>query len=344
MPTTDADRVQGLIDPEKLARWMDAQKLPGAGSPVEARFVTGGASNELFEIRRGDARMALRRPPRKVPKGRNETMMREYRVLAALRDTDVPHSRVLGACDDPDVVGASFYVMEFVDGWSPMSTPGQWPAPFDGDLEARRGLAFELVDGIAKLARVDWRAHGLEGFGKPEGFHERQVDRWLAHLAACKIRELPGLDDAAAWLRTHKPSTWRPGIIHGDYQFANVMFRHVAPARLAAIVDWEMATIGDPLMDLGTSLSYWAEANDPATFYQLPSGHAKSCSSATAPLPPADERYYVILGRFKLAIVLEAGYARYVQGGADNPKMALFGDVVLDLAKKAGELARTTTL
>ena len=129
MSTADADRVQGLIDAEKLARWMDAQKLPGAGSPIEARFVTGGASNELFEIRRGDARMALRRPPRKVPKGRNETMMREYRVLAALRDTDVPHSRVLGACDDPNVIGASFYVMEFVDGWSPMSTPGQWPPP-----------------------------------------------------------------------------------------------------------------------------------------------------------------------------------------------------------------------
>src|SRR6185369_3963003 len=265
MSTADADRVQGLIDAEKLARWMDAQKLPGAGSPIEARFVTGGASNELFEIRRGDARMALRRPPRKVPKGRNETMMREYRVLAALRDTDVPHSRVLGACDDPDVIGAAFYVMEFVDGWSPMSTPGQWPAPFDADHEARRGLAFELVDGIAKLARVDWRAHGLEGFGKPEGFHERQVDRWLAHLAACKIRELPGLDDAAAWLRTHKPTTWRPGIIHGDYQFANVMFRHGAPARLAAIVDWEMATIGDPLLDLAWVVMGWPNPDEERT-------------------------------------------------------------------------------
>jgi len=351
MSTADADRVQGLIDAEKLARWMDAQKLPGAGSPIEARFVTGGASNELFESRRGDARMALRRPPRKVPKGRNETMMREYRVLAALRDTDVPHSRVLGACDDPDVIGAAFYVMEFVDGWSPMSMPGQWPAPFDADHQARRGLAFELVDGIAKLARVDWRAHGLEGFGKPEGFHERQVDRWLAHLAACKIRELPGLDDAAAWLRMHKPTSWRPGIIHGDYQFANVMFRHGAPARLAAIVDWEMATIGDPLLDLAWVVMNWPNPDEDRTgagyvdYAGMPSRDDLLERYARLSGLPVDEMdYYVVLGRFKLAIVLEAGYARYVQGGADNPKMALFGDVVLDLAKKAGELARTTTL
>ena len=115
---SEEDRTKGLVDPEKLARWMDEKGLPGAGSPVEMKFITGGASNELFEIRRGDERMALRRPPRKVPKGRNETMLREYRVLEALKDTDVPHSRVLGACDDPSLFGACFYVMEFVDGYN----------------------------------------------------------------------------------------------------------------------------------------------------------------------------------------------------------------------------------
>src|SRR5262249_33085959 len=161
-----------------------------------------------------DVRLALRRPPRKVPKGRNETMLREFRVLDALRDTDVPHTHVYGACDDTDVLGAAFYVMEFVDGWSPMNTNG-WPAPFDADVDARQGLATALVDAIARLSRVDWKARGLEGFGKPDGFHERQVDRWLAHLAACKFRDLPGIDEAAAWLRRKKPKTYRPGIIHG---------------------------------------------------------------------------------------------------------------------------------
>ena len=350
MATTDDERTSGLIDRDKLARWMDARKLPGAGLPLEARFVTGGASNELFEIRRGGARMALRRPPRKVPKGRNETMLREYRVLAALADTDVPHSRVLAACDDPDVLGAAFYVMEFVDGWSCMSTNG-WPAPFDTDLEARKGLAYELVDAIARLACVDWKARGLEGFGKPEGFHERQVDRWLAHLAACKFRDLPGIDEAAQWLRAHKPRTYRPGIIHGDYQFANVMFRHGAPARMAAIVDWEMATIGDPLLDLAWVIMGWPNPDEdrPGAGYVDHTGmpgreELLERYARRSGLPVDEMDYYVILGRFKLSIVLEAGYARYVQGGADNPKMALFGDVVLDLAKKAGALAGTTPL
>jgi hypothetical protein len=192
-------------------------------------------------------------------------MLREYRVLEALRETDVPHTRAVAACDDPSVLGACFYLMEFVDGWSPMSTGRTWPAPFDSDLAARRGLATELVEAIARLSRVDWKARGLDGFGKPDGFHERQVDRWLAHLAAFKIRELPGLEVAADWLRRHKPSTYRPGIIHGDYQFANVMYRHGAPARMAAIVDWEMATIGDPLLDLGWVLMGWPDPDEDRT-------------------------------------------------------------------------------
>jgi aminoglycoside phosphotransferase (APT) family kinase protein len=351
MATDDADRTRGRIDPDALARWMDARGLPGRDAPVEARFVSGGASNELFEIRRGDLRMALRRPPRVVPPGRNETMLREYRVLAALEDSDVPHPRAIAACDDPSVLGACFYLMDFVDGWSPMSMGRTWPAPFDRDLAARRGLAFELVDGIARLARVDWRAAGLDGFGKPDGFLDRQVDRWLAHLARFRFRDLPGLDDAAAWLRAHRPRAYTPGIIHGDYQFANVMFRHGAPARLAAIVDWEMATIGDPRLDFGWVLMGWPDPDEPRTatgyvdYEGMPSrAELMARYAAVAGLDVDEMDYFVILARFKIAIVLEGGYARYVQGGADNPKMALFGDVVLDMARRAGELARTTPL
>jgi aminoglycoside phosphotransferase (APT) family kinase protein len=116
---------------------------------------------------------------------------------------------------------------------------------------ARRGLAFQLVEGIALLSKVDWRARGLDGFGHPDGFHERQVDRWTAFLNRIKGRELPGFEEAAAWLRAHRPLDYVPGIMHGDYQFANVMFKHGGPARLAALVDWEMGTVGDPKLDLG---------------------------------------------------------------------------------------------
>ncbi|MFE2519282.1 phosphotransferase family protein [Streptomyces mirabilis] len=215
----------------------------------------------IFDIRRGERRMVLRKPPEKVPPGRNETMLREFRVLNALGGTEVPHPEAIAVCDDTDVIGSCFYLMGHVNGWSPMNTDG-WPEPFKSDLSLRPGLAYELVEGIAKLGNVDWRAQGLEGFGRPDGFHDRQVDRWQAHLAKFRFREIPGLDAAAAWLRTHRPRHWEPGIIHGDYQFANVMFKHGAPAELAALVDFEMATVGDPLLDLGWVVMGWPNADE----------------------------------------------------------------------------------
>ncbi len=343
-------RTRGLIDLERLEAFLDEHGLPGEGEPLTATFITGGASNELFDIRRGGHRMALRRPPRIVPEGRNDTMLREYRLLAALADTDVPHARALAVCDDPDLMGGCFYLMEYVDGWSPMGGGG-WPAPFDADLQARRGLALQLVEGIARLSRVDWRSWGLEGFGRPDGFHERQVDRWMSHLAAVQFRDIPGIDEAAAWLRTHKPRHFEPGIMHGDYQFANVMFRHGAPARLAAIVDWEMATVGDPLLDLGWVVQGWIDPDEDRStgsyvdLTGMPTRAELLEHYATLSGRDVDEiDYYVILARFKLAVVLEAGYARVVQGSADNPKMEAFGDVVISLAQRAAELAATSTL
>jgi aminoglycoside phosphotransferase (APT) family kinase protein len=327
---------------------MDATGLPGAGEVPEVTPIAGGASNDILELRRGGVRLVLRRPPPEQPEGRNETMLREYRVLSALAGTDVPHARVRGACDDASVIGSWFYVMDHVDGWSPMQTDG-WPSPFDADLAARRGLAFELIDGIARLARVDWERRGLDGFGTPDGFHERQVDRWLHHLARFKFRDIPGLDQAAAWLRTHRPRRYQPGIMHGDYQFANVMYQHGAPARLAAIVDWEMATIGDPLLDLGWVLMGWPDDPDaPGSLayvdYTGMPGRDELLQryAATSGRAVGDVEYYVILARFKMAVVLEGGYARWVKGEASNEKVAAFGPVVLDMAARAAELAAAT--
>ena len=361
----DAGRTAGLVDPERLGAWMDGQGLPGAGEPIASRFVSGGASNEIFEVSRGGHRWALRRPPRRVPQGRNETMMREYRILAALDGTDVPHARAAGACDDPEVLGAAFYLMDFVDGWSPISEP-EWPEPFYSDLDARAGLAHELVEAIARLSRVDWRAGGLEGLGRPDGFHERQVDRWYAHLERFKFRDIPGLDVAGDWLRGRKPRSYEPGIMHGDYQFANVMFHHGAPARMAAIVDWEMGTVGDPLLDLAWVVMGWPDdtGGGPTGTVgdddEAPAGRRVGGYVDYTGMPGRDDLleryasvsgrdtdeidYYVILARFKMAIVLEGGYARYVAGGADNPKMEAFGPVVLDMARAAAELASTTSL
>ncbi|MFC9834257.1 phosphotransferase family protein [Rhodococcus sp. NPDC127530] len=350
--TSVADRVDDRpalsLDVEALGKWMDGQGIPGAGEPVQARSLAGGSQNELFEILRGGEKMALRRPPGYGVEGRAKVLMREAQLLRALAGTDVPHAKLRGATDDVSVIGSPFYLMDLVDGWSPMG--GGWAAPFDTDLQARSGLAIQLVDGAAKMARVDWKAQGLDGFGKPDGFLDRQVDRWLSHLAGFKFRNIPGLDETATWLRNHQPRTFEPGIMHGDYQFANVMYRHGAPAELAAIIDWEMATIGDPLLDLGWVLVAWPPEGDAMqharylNYDGMPSREDMLEHYATVSgRDVSDVDYYVILARFKLAIVLEASVARHAKGEADD-RVARFGPIVLELMQFAANLTKTTSL
>jgi aminoglycoside phosphotransferase (APT) family kinase protein len=236
--------------------------------------------------------------------------------------------------------------MGFVDGWSPMGLDDKlWPAPFDTDLDARRGLAFQLAEGIALLSKVDWQAKGLNDLGRPDGFHERQVERWTRFLERIKGRDLPGLDTASAWLAEHKPLDFIPGLMHGDYQFANVMYRHGAPARLAAIVDWEMGTVGDPKLDLAWMIQGWpADTAKPDSqgyvdMLGMPSSDEVLDHYAKVSGRQVDDiDYYLILARWKLAIVLEQGFQR----AGNDEKLLAFGPVVLGLMAGAAELAETT--
>jgi aminoglycoside phosphotransferase (APT) family kinase protein len=335
-----------VIDLDALVTWLDGTGLAGKGEPVECHFVSGGSQNEIYEIRRGELHGALRIPPPSAPAGRDEGILREWRIIEALEGTDVPHTPALAACADSGVLGRAFYVMGFVDGWSCMGV-AHWPAPFDTDLEARRGLALALVDGIARLSKVDWRAKGLADLGRPDGFHERQVDRWTAFLERIKGRELPGFDEASAWLRAHRPIDYVPGLMHGDYQFANVMYGHGAPARLAAIVDWEMGTVGDPKLDLGWVVQSWpddtmapeAASSSYVDLYGMPARHELLAHYAEVSGRQVDDiDYYVVLARWKLAVVLEQGYQR----AGDDEKLQAFGPIVLDLMRQAAELAETT--
>jgi aminoglycoside phosphotransferase (APT) family kinase protein len=331
-----------VIDAGRLAAWLDARGLGGRDEPVDLRFVSGGTQNEIYEIRRGDLRAALRIPPPGAPAARDPGILREWRILEALSGTDVPHTPAIAACEDAGVLGRPFYLMGFVDGWSPMNSGG-WPAPFDTDLAARRDLAFQLVEGIARLSKVDWRAKGLTDLGRPEGFHERQVDRWTAFLQRIQKRELPGFDVAAAWLRAHRPIDFIPGLMHGDYQFANVIYRHGAPARLAAIVDWEMGTVGDPKLDLGWIAHTWPE--DPSRadggfryvdMRGMPARHEILARYAEVSGRQVDDiDYYMILAKWKLGVVLEQGFQR----AGDDPKLQAFGALVLELMRGAAELA-----
>jgi aminoglycoside phosphotransferase (APT) family kinase protein len=345
MPEVDGG---SRLDTGVLGRWLDANGAPGDGEEPVLDRLSGGSQNTLYLIQRGGEHMVLRMPGARADAARIDGVRREIRLVRALRGTDVPHAELIAANDAGDLLGMPFYVMQAVDGWSPMD--GGWPVPFDTDLTARRGLAFELVDGAAKLGRVNWRAQGLDGFGRPDGFHERQVDRWLAFLAAYRVRDLPGLDEAADWLRRNRPMRYTPGIMHGDYQFANVMFAHGTPARLAAIVDWEMTTVGDPLLDLAWCLlGYDGELPRDDFYLDLAGMPARSelleHYQKVSGLSTENIDYYLVLANWKLGIVLEKTYAAGVVTGAEkaqvDPTIAeAFGPMILQLIATAADLTR----
>jgi aminoglycoside phosphotransferase (APT) family kinase protein len=341
------ESVPTIADVGALTSWMDAQGLAGAGELLEHRFISGGSQNEIYELRRGDLHCAMRIPPATAPADRDNGIVREWRIIEALTGTDVPHTEAIAVCTDGSVLGRTFYLMGFVDGWSPMETRGQWPAPFDSDLRARRGLGFQLVEGCALLSKVDWQAKGLQDLGRPEDFHERQVDRWTGFLERIKGRELPGFDEASAWLRAHRPLDYIPGLMHGDYQFANVMFQHSAPARLAAIVDWEMGTVGDPKLDLAWVVQSWPEDTSGGDgtvggyvdMTGMPTrGEVLDHYAKVSGRQVDDVDYYCVLARWKLAVVLEQGYQR----ARGEPALEAFGPIVLGLMQDAAELAATT--
>ncbi|MDO8363116.1 MAG: phosphotransferase family protein [Actinomycetota bacterium] len=346
MNDNDLNSPDPTIDTTRLAAWMDTVGL-AVGAPISSRYVSGGSQNEIFEIRRGDIHAALRKPPAGALESRNEGILREWKIIEALTGTDVPHTHAIAVCTDPTVLGGTFYLMGFVDGWSPMG--GGMPEEFVTDREANRGLAFELVRGVAEMAKVDWRAKGLHDLGRPDGYHDRQVERWMRFYERVKTREIPGLAETTEWLQHHRPLDFVPGIMHGDYQFANVMYKHTKPTELAAIIVWEMGTSGAPKLDLAWVVQMWPDKGremNPGNYIdisQMPSRDelveyfvqqsGRQCD---------DIDYYIVLARWKLAIVLEQSYQRVVLGQTDNDKLAMFGPLIVDLIGRAAEMASTT--
>ena len=306
---------------------MDERGLE-AGPLEEAERPPGGTQNLLLKFRRGERWFMLRRPPLHPRMNGSETMRREARVLAALAGTEVPHPRLIAACPEEDVLGAAFYLMEPVDGFNAVVG---LPPLHAGSPAVRREMGFALVDGIAALGRVDHVAAGLADLGRAEGFLERQVGRWKKQLASyaeydgwAGPDEIEGVEAVAAWLDAHRPATFQPGVIHGDYHLANVLYRHDGP-RLAAIVDWELTTVGDPMLDLGGILSTWPLPDRPA-----------SAGTSVTPwdgFPTAEQlidRYggqttrdmrhvtwYAVLACYKLGIILEGTRARAAAGKAE---------------------------
>lgn len=349
-------KILDLVDPERFTRWA-TQNLPELGDgPLVITALAGGATNAVYRVSRGEQVAVLRRPPR-IPRPDSEKILnREARVQTALGSTDVLAPRVLATCNDKDVIGTDFYVMAHVDGWVPMEEK-DFPAGYEPGTDARRDMAFELISGIAGLANVDYKAVGLEGFGKPEGFLTRQVDRWLGQLDSYKQTEnyvgrtLPGLDYTADWLRANTPETPRVGILHGDYAFANVLFAHGDTPKLAAMIDWELSTVGDPLLDLGW-VAYAFRTRDGAppaqdvyntASYPCREDLIEFYGDRTG-LPVENIDYYIILAQFKLGALLERKYAEYLGGKQTKEFGEFFGELTLDLFKTAEQMARKSKL
>ncbi len=315
------------LDTVTLDEWI-GDRLPGRGTPLVAQRmgVGTGIANALFLVRRGEHRWVLRRPPAVKNHPSAADTEREWRILRALDGTPVPHPTPRLFCDDPAVLGATFMMMDVVDGFTPGAGIPGWVA---SDPAAVHDLGVAYVDGLVELSRVDWRAGGLEGLGKPDGFLERQVARWRGQLDGYRVRELPQEAYLCDWLEANRPEMSPAGIMHGDYSPFNVMVADDPPVSLAAIIDWDTGTIGDPLLDVGHLLARWVE---PGEVGPLGSGAEPVGSPTRQEMADRYARatgrdlsaiaYYEVLALFKLGAILEGVYARALRAGArdeENP-------------------------
>ncbi len=318
------------IDRERVTRWL-SENIAGAIAPFEFTMIVGGRSNLTFTVTGADGtKYVLRRPPTGAVLATAHDMAREHRIIAAVGQTSVPVPPALGLCTDPDVNGAPFYVMGFVDGVVLDSTDkGRALAP-----DVRRSLGYDLIDVLADLHAVDVDAVGLGDLAKREGYVERQVKRWSTQWEKSKTRELPAVEEVARLLAERLPAQQGVSIAHGDYRFGNCLSDTVS-GKIAAVLDWELCTLGDPLADVGYLGVYWADPGEPQIRPNDPTGLDGFPSyadlleryAARTGRDLSEIQYYVAFGSWRLAVISEGVYARYLQGAMGNQDI---GEQVLD--------------
>ncbi|MGE0066492.1 MAG: phosphotransferase family protein [Solirubrobacterales bacterium] len=331
--------------PATLSAWL--QTTLGDPGPFELTPLGGGNSNETLELRSPAARRILRRPPAAAIAPSAHNVAREDRILRALEGSGVPAPRPGAVCEDASVFEVPFLVMEAVDG---VAVTEALPSAYPPSPQALPQVGERVVEALADLHAVPWRQVGLADFGRPEGFLERQVERWQRQLDGYRFRELPYHAELAGWLAAERPQAGEPAIMHGDFHLDNCLISAAEPIGVTAIIDWEMATIGDPLLDLGLLLAFWGP--------DRPERPAMPRVQAASRLPGAPSRealaahyaersgrsierldWYMALAFWKLATIVEGAYAQYTEGKLRSRYARELGDDVPALLAEAAGFA-----
>jgi aminoglycoside phosphotransferase (APT) family kinase protein len=328
------------LDVGRLQAFLDGAL--GARGAVEVLQFPGGHSNLTYLVRHGDQEYVVRRPPFGSKVKSAHDMGREYAVLSKLAAVYDKAPRPLALCDDEAVLGATFYVMERRRG---VILRKEVPRGVTVDAAAARRLCELLVDALVELHAVDFAAAGLGDLGKPAGYIERQVRGWTERYAGSQTDDIPAVTEVAAWLDAHRPADGAPALVHNDFKFDNVIFDE-GLGRVTGILDWEMSTLGDPLMDLGTSLGYWVDATDSQPLQMMRFGPTTIPGMMTrqevatryadrSGRDIGDVVFFYAFGLFKTAVVAQQIYYRYAKGLTKDPRFAAFSHGVRVLAEQA---------
>ncbi|MFO1095233.1 MAG: phosphotransferase family protein [Planctomycetaceae bacterium] len=349
--TTAAIRTGEELPLDRLAEYLQ-RELPQTGGAVSVEQFPSGHSNLTYLVRRGDREWVLRRPPFGNVVASAHDMGREFRMLSRLHAVYPPAPRPELYCDDDSILGVPFYLMERRHG---VILRKSIPSGITIDADLARRMSAALVDNLVKLHQIDIHAAGLTDMGKPDGYVQRQVAGWAKRYNNAKTSDVPAMEQLAEWLAQNQPYESGVAVIHNDYKYDNVILDPADLTRIVAVLDWEMATIGDPLMDLGASLAYWVEPTDPAPLRQSAFGPTALPGSLTRKEVIAryqqqtgravsQPEFYYCFGLFKLAVIVQQIYARFVRGNTQDPRFAHLDQLVVLLSAQAEHTLTAGTL
>ena len=327
---------------DALHEWWDS--AIGHVGLMDVEQFPRGFSNLTYLVRAGGEEYVLRRPPFGVKEGIAHDVLREGRLLRALRPAYARVPRVLALCQDAGVIGAPFFVMERVRGLIVRDT---LPASLSFGASQLRALSAAAVETLAGLHAVNWRVPGLDTLGKPDGYVERQLAGWSKRWAASRTSDVPDVERLIAWLTAHAPPTGDATLVHNDFKFDNLVLDPADPTRVRAVLDWEMATIGDPRLDLATTLGYWIEAGDPPSILRLGIGvtslpgnwtreQVVTAWESSTKRSAGNPVWLFAFGVFKVAVIAQQIYARFAAGHTKDPRFARLDAAVAALGALAG--------